>query len=85
MQDDPAKAKWRARAALTAEMSLMTSSSPISLPAASCSGSAATRPRRGKVDFDEVSCRAGEIGTIPAKELLPLAMAHAGKLEKFGA
>ncbi len=35
--------------------------------------------------FDEVSCRGGEIGTIPAKELLPLAMAHAEKLEKFGA
>jgi len=35
--------------------------------------------------FDEVACRAGQIGTIPAKELLPLAMAHAGKLEKFGA
>ena len=35
--------------------------------------------------FDEVSCRAGQLGTIPAKELLPLAMAHAGKLEKFGA
>lgn len=35
--------------------------------------------------FDEVHCRAGQIGTIPAKELLPLAMAHAGKLEKFGA
>ncbi len=35
--------------------------------------------------FDEVSCRGGEIGTIPAKELIPLAMAHAGKLEKYGA
>jgi len=35
--------------------------------------------------FDEVTCRSGQIGTIPAKELLPLAMAHAGKLEKFGA
>ena len=35
--------------------------------------------------FDEVHCRRGQIGTIPAKELLPLAMAHAGKLEKFGA
>jgi hypothetical protein len=35
--------------------------------------------------FDEVSCRGGQIGTIPAKELVPLAMAHAGKLEKFGA
>ena len=35
--------------------------------------------------FDEVACRAGQIGTIRAKEILPLAMAHAGKLEKFGA
>ena len=35
--------------------------------------------------FEEVACRAGQIGTIPGWELLPLAMAHAGKLEKFGA
>jgi 2,3-bisphosphoglycerate-independent phosphoglycerate mutase len=35
--------------------------------------------------FDEVTCRGGQIGTITSKELLPLAMAHAGKLEKFGA
>jgi 2,3-bisphosphoglycerate-independent phosphoglycerate mutase len=35
--------------------------------------------------FDEVSCRSGEIGTIPASHILPLAMAHAGKLDKFGA
>ncbi len=35
--------------------------------------------------FDEVACRGGQIGTILSKELLPLAMAHAGKLEKFGA
>ncbi len=35
--------------------------------------------------FDEVTCRSGQIGTVPAKELLPLAMAHAEKLEKFGA
>jgi 2,3-bisphosphoglycerate-independent phosphoglycerate mutase len=35
--------------------------------------------------FDEVACRRGQIGTIPSKEMLPLAMAHAGKLEKFGA
>jgi len=35
--------------------------------------------------FDEVACRSGQIGTITAKELLPLGMAHAGKLEKFGA
>jgi 2,3-bisphosphoglycerate-independent phosphoglycerate mutase len=42
--------------------------------------------RGGQVaKFDEVNCRSGEIGTIPSRELLPLAMAHAGKLEKFGA
>ena len=35
--------------------------------------------------FDEVACRSGQIGTIPAKELMALALAHAGKLEKFGA
>jgi len=35
--------------------------------------------------FDEVTCRGGQIGTIPSRELIPLAMAHAGKLEKFGA
>jgi 2,3-bisphosphoglycerate-independent phosphoglycerate mutase len=35
--------------------------------------------------FDEVSCRCGELGLMQAKEILPLAMAHAGKLEKFGA
>jgi len=35
--------------------------------------------------FDEVACRFGELGTFLSKELLPLAMAHAGKLEKFGA
>ncbi len=35
--------------------------------------------------FDEVTCRTGEIGTIYSRELIPLAMAHAGKLEKFGA
>lgn len=35
--------------------------------------------------FDEVHCRSGQIGTITAKELIPLAMAHAGKMEKFGA
>jgi 2,3-bisphosphoglycerate-independent phosphoglycerate mutase len=35
--------------------------------------------------FDEVHCRKGQFGTILARELLPLAMAHTGKLEKFGA
>ena len=35
--------------------------------------------------FNEVTCRSGQIGTIPSKELMALAMAHAGTLEKFGA
>lgn len=35
--------------------------------------------------FDEVACRSGQIGTIPAREIIPLALAHAEKLEKFGA
>ena len=42
--------------------------------------------RGGQVaGFDEIACRGGEIGTIPTWELLPLAMAHAEKLEKYGA
>jgi len=35
--------------------------------------------------FTERDCLGGQIGTIFAKQLIPLAMAHAGKLEKFGA
>jgi 2,3-bisphosphoglycerate-independent phosphoglycerate mutase len=35
--------------------------------------------------FDEVHCRSGQFGTILARELIPMAMAHADKLEKFGA
>lgn len=35
--------------------------------------------------FDERSCAQGELGTIPAKEVLPLAFAHAGRLAKYGA
>jgi 2,3-bisphosphoglycerate-independent phosphoglycerate mutase len=35
--------------------------------------------------FDEVHCPKGQIGTIFARELMPLAMAHAEKLEKYGA
>jgi 2,3-bisphosphoglycerate-independent phosphoglycerate mutase len=35
--------------------------------------------------FTENSLRKGALGTIPAKEALPLAMAHAGKLAKYGA
>jgi len=35
--------------------------------------------------FNEKTCLQGEIGRINAKEIIPLAMAHAGKLQKFGA
>ena len=35
--------------------------------------------------FEEAACRGGQIGTVFARQLLPLAMAHAEKLEKFGA
>ncbi len=42
--------------------------------------------RGGDADtFNEVACRSGQLGTFPARELIPTAMAHAGKLEKFGA
>lgn len=35
--------------------------------------------------FDEESCARGALGIFPAKEALPLAMAHAGRLTKYGA
>jgi 2,3-bisphosphoglycerate-independent phosphoglycerate mutase len=36
--------------------------------------------------FGETACRAGGLGPrIPSYELMPLAMANAGRLEKFGA
>lgn len=35
--------------------------------------------------FGERACARGGLGTIPAKELLPIAFAHAGRLTKFGA
>lgn len=37
------------------------------------------------VRFDEVSCRQGALGSRPALHLMGLALAHAGRLEKFGA
>ena len=36
-------------------------------------------------NFDERSCQRGSFGTFPASEVMPLAMAHAGRLAKFGA
>ena len=35
--------------------------------------------------FDEFECARGVLGTISALDLLPLALAHAGKIEKYGA
>ena len=35
--------------------------------------------------FNELECVRGGLGTMPAKEVLPLAFAHAGRLTKFGA
>ncbi len=36
-------------------------------------------------DFSESSCVAGGLGHLPATQIMPLAMAHALKLSKFGA
>jgi 2,3-bisphosphoglycerate-independent phosphoglycerate mutase len=35
--------------------------------------------------FNELECVRGALGTFPAKEALPLAFAHAGRLTKYGA
>ena len=35
--------------------------------------------------FNEAECEQGGLGTIPARDLLPLAFAHAGRLAKYGA
>lgn len=39
----------------------------------------------GSTAFGERQCQVGGLGQFPAKYLMPLAMAHAGRLEKFGA
>jgi 2,3-bisphosphoglycerate-independent phosphoglycerate mutase len=39
----------------------------------------------GSTEFSESACRQGGLGQFPAKYLMPLALAHAGRLEKFGA
>jgi 2,3-bisphosphoglycerate-independent phosphoglycerate mutase len=47
---------------------------------------AARTVRRDAVDrFDEVACAAGGLGLRPSKHLMPLMLAHAGRLAKFGA
>jgi 2,3-bisphosphoglycerate-independent phosphoglycerate mutase len=35
--------------------------------------------------FNERACANGVLGIFPAKEVLSLAMAHAGRLTKYGA
>ncbi len=35
--------------------------------------------------FSENSCRAGELGIVKSTELMPLMMAHSGRLKKYGA
>jgi len=35
--------------------------------------------------FDEISCITGGLGLMPSEHLMPLALAHAGRLAKFGA
>ncbi len=39
----------------------------------------------GTTSFDEVACLKGGFGTFPATHVMPLALAHAGRLTKFGA
>ena len=51
---------------------------PVVLAARSCRPDAATA-------FGEAQCLHGGLGQIEAKYLLPLALAHAGRLAKFGA
>lgn len=39
----------------------------------------------GVEDFSESSCLSGDLGIIKATEIMPLLLAHAGRLRKFGA
>jgi len=40
---------------------------------------------RGLAGFSESSCLSGDLGIIKATEIMPLLLAHAGRLRKFGA
>jgi 2,3-bisphosphoglycerate-independent phosphoglycerate mutase len=51
---------------------------PVLLSAATCRPDACT-------SFGEAQCLTGGLGQFPAKHLMSLAMAHAGRFEKFGA
>ena len=39
----------------------------------------------GMEGFSESSCLSGDLGIIKATEIMPLLLAHAGRLSKFGA
>ena len=39
----------------------------------------------GLAGFSESSCLSGDLGIIKATEIMPLLLAHAGRLRKFGA
>jgi 2,3-bisphosphoglycerate-independent phosphoglycerate mutase len=45
----------------------------------------ATARRDPQDRFGETACAAGGLGTFPASDLMPLLLAHAGRLEKYGA
>ena len=51
---------------------------PVLISAANCRSDACTT-------FGEAQCLSGGLGQFPAKYLMSLTMAHAGRLEKFGA
>jgi 2,3-bisphosphoglycerate-independent phosphoglycerate mutase len=51
---------------------------PVLMASRWCRGSAAAT-------FGERSCQAGELGVFPATRIMTLALAHAGRLAKFGA
>lgn len=51
---------------------------PVLLAADSCRSDGCT-------SFGEAQCLSGGLGQFPAKHLMSLALAHAGRLEKFGA
>ncbi len=54
-------------------------------PVPVCLWAPATVRRDTVTKFDEVSCVAGGLGRQPLKYLMQIALAHAGKLQKFGA